>query len=82
MAFLPEDRELTIGFAHAAYQLQAEYERRAGKGRCITVKSVDELKARIGEFDVLLVSMLWRNALIAAAPRLRFIQSVSAGLSY
>jgi len=79
MPILPDETALTIGFAHAAYQLQAEYERRAGKGRCITVKSVDELKARIGEFDVLVVSMLWRNEVIPAASRLRFIQSVSAG---
>jgi phosphoglycerate dehydrogenase-like enzyme len=43
------------------------------------VRSLDELKARIASVDVLLVSGLWRNELIAAAPRLAFIQSISAG---
>ena len=37
------------------------------------------MKARIGEADVLVVSGLWRNDLLERAPRLRFIQSISAG---
>ncbi|MBI5721314.1 MAG: D-2-hydroxyacid dehydrogenase [Burkholderiales bacterium] len=45
----------------------------------IEVRSLEALKARIGEADVLLCSGLWRNELIAAAPRLAFIQSISAG---
>ena len=44
------------------------------------VRSPDELEARIGEADVLLVSGLWQNELIAKAPKLAFIQSISAGL--
>src|SRR5690606_242219 len=52
---------------------------RGSKAACITMRSLDELKARVAELDVLLVSMMWRNELIASAPRLRFIQSVSAG---
>jgi len=43
------------------------------------VRSLDELKARIRNVDVLLCSGLWRNELIPAAPRLAFIQSISAG---
>jgi phosphoglycerate dehydrogenase-like enzyme len=43
------------------------------------VRSLDELKARMHEVDVLLCSGLWRNELIPAAPRLAFIQSISAG---
>ena len=43
------------------------------------VRTLEDLKARIGEADVLLVSGLWRNELIDAAPRLAFIQSISAG---
>jgi phosphoglycerate dehydrogenase-like enzyme len=43
------------------------------------VRTLDELKARVGEADVLSVSGLWRNELIALAPRLAFIQSISAG---
>jgi phosphoglycerate dehydrogenase-like enzyme len=43
------------------------------------VRSLDDLKARISKVDVLLCSGLWRNELIPAAPRLAFIQSISAG---
>jgi phosphoglycerate dehydrogenase-like enzyme len=47
--------------------------------RHFQVGTVEELASRIGEADVLCVSMLWRNELIARAPRLAFIQSISAG---
>jgi phosphoglycerate dehydrogenase-like enzyme len=43
------------------------------------VRSFEDLKARIEGVDVLLCSGLWRNELIPAAPRLAFIQSISAG---
>jgi phosphoglycerate dehydrogenase-like enzyme len=48
--------------------------------RHFQVNSLDELSARLGEFDVLSVSMMWRNEFIARAPRLAFIQSISAGV--
>jgi phosphoglycerate dehydrogenase-like enzyme len=41
--------------------------------------TADELKAALPEADVLLASFLWRNEYAEAAPRLRFIQSISAG---
>ena len=43
------------------------------------MRDADGLEARIGEADVLVVSGLWRNDLLAARPRLRFIQSIGAG---
>jgi phosphoglycerate dehydrogenase-like enzyme len=43
------------------------------------IRSPQELERRLPEADVLVVSGLWRNTLLAAAPRLRFIQSISAG---
>jgi len=41
---------------------------------------LEEFTARIAEADVVSVSMMWRNELIARAPKLKFIQSISAGL--
>ncbi|CAN7375244.1 D-2-hydroxyacid dehydrogenase [Bosea sp. LjRoot9] len=79
MPLLPPDNELTIGFSHAAYQLQAEFATRGHAARSFSANSLDELKVRSAEADVLVVSGLWRNELIAASPKLRFIQSVSAG---
>jgi hypothetical protein len=45
----------------------------------LMVSTLDELTARLGEFDLLCVSMMWPNEFIARAPRLAFIQSISAG---
>lgn len=79
MPALPPENDLTICFAHAAYQLQAEFKRRGHAARSFEVRSLDELKARAPEADVLVVSGMWRNELIAVCPKLRFVQSVSAG---
>lgn len=79
MPALPPASDLTICFAHAAYQLQAEFATRGHAARSFEVRSLDELKARAPEADVVVVSGLWRNELIAACPKLRFVQSVSAG---
>lgn len=76
---LPPAERTTILFAHVAYQLASRFEARAPLARWIEVRSLDELKARIPEADVLLCSGLWRNELIPLAPRLAFVQSVSAG---
>ncbi len=74
----PKDR-LTICFAHVAYQMQDRFTARATGIRSFEVRTHEALDARIGEADVLVVSMLWRNELAASAPKLRFIQSISAG---
>lgn len=79
MPALPPESDLTICFAHAAYQLQDEFKRRGHSARSFEVRSLDELKARAPEADVLVVSGMWRNELIASCPKLRFVQSVSAG---
>jgi D-2-hydroxyacid dehydrogenase (NADP+) len=78
-SLLPPEADLTIGFAHVAYQLGQEFATRGSNARAFEVRSVDELRARVADADVLVVSGLWRNELIEAAPRLRFIQSISAG---
>lgn len=73
------ENKLQICFAHVAYQLQ---ERFAALGTGIAsfeVRDLDTLTARIGEADVLVISGLWRNALLERAGRLRFIQSIGAG---
>jgi D-2-hydroxyacid dehydrogenase (NADP+) len=78
-SLLPPEADLTIGVAHVAYQLGQEFATRGSRARTFEVRSLDELRARVAEADVLVVSGLWRNELIEAAPRLRFIQSISAG---
>ena len=75
----PKDR-LSICFAHVAYQMQARFDARGTGIRCFQVRSREELAARVAEADVLSVSMMWGNELIERAPRLRLIQSISAGV--
>ena len=79
MSILPPRERLTVCFAHAAYRMADRFALRGTGIRHFEVRTLDDLTARIGEADVLSVSMLWRDALIARAPKLRFIQSISAG---
>ena len=76
MAFLPPEGDLTIGFAHAAYQLRDEFLTRGRAAKSFEVRSLDELRERAPEADVLVVSGLWRNDLLPRLPKLRFIQSI------
>jgi phosphoglycerate dehydrogenase-like enzyme len=76
---LPAKDKLTICFAHVAYRLAERFALRNTGLHAFEVRSFDALQARLGEADVLLVSGLWRNELIAQAPKLAFIQSISAG---
>jgi D-2-hydroxyacid dehydrogenase (NADP+) len=77
---LPSRADLTICFAHAAYRLAERFAARDTGIRHYEVRSLDALQSRLGEAQVLVVSGLWRNTLIAAAPQLAFIQSISAGV--
>jgi D-2-hydroxyacid dehydrogenase (NADP+) len=77
---LPARDALTICFAHIAYCLGDRFAARdTGLGN-FEVRTRDELEARIGEADVLVVSGLWRNDLLAQAGRLKLVQSISAGV--
>jgi phosphoglycerate dehydrogenase-like enzyme len=75
----PSRDDITILLAHAAYRLGDTFAARSTGIKQAEARNGDELKARIGSADVLVVSGLWRNELLEAAPKLRFVQSVSAG---
>ena len=75
----PARDKLTVCFAHVAYRMGERFALRNAGLDWFEVRGFEDLKARIAEVDVLLCSGLWRNELIAAAPRLAFIQSISAG---
>ena len=76
---LPAKDKLTICFAHVAYRMGERFALRNTGMNWFEVRSLDELKARVAEADVLSCSGLWRNELIALAPKLAFVQSISAG---
>jgi D-2-hydroxyacid dehydrogenase (NADP+) len=81
MPALPPRDDLTICFAHAAYRLGERFAARNTGLAAFELRSAEALAAEIGGADVLVVSGLWHNELIAQAPRLRFIQSISAGVN-
>jgi phosphoglycerate dehydrogenase-like enzyme len=76
---LPPKTQLTICFAHAAYQMKASFDALDTGIASFEVREQAELDRRAGEADVLVVSGMWHNGLISSAGRLRFIQSISSG---
>lgn len=68
-----------ICFAHSAYQFLPALAARQTGLEAFQVWTREDLAARIGEAEVLVISGYWNNALIPSASRLKFIQSVSAG---
>ena len=76
---LPSKDKLTICFAHVAYRLQERFRALETGIDSFEVRDAAALERRIGEADVLVISGLWRNDLLAQAKRLRFIQSIGAG---
>ena len=76
----PSKADLTICFAHAAYQMQARFELRKAGIRNFQVWKYDDLQKRVGEADVVVVSGMWKNDLIPQAGKLKFIQSISSGM--
>jgi phosphoglycerate dehydrogenase-like enzyme len=76
----PDRASVTICFAHVAYRLGERFAARKTGVRAIEVRGFDDFSARIPEADVAVVSGLWRNELIKRATKLRFIQSIGAGV--
>ncbi len=71
--------QLVVCFAHVAYRLQERFALRESGIASFEVRDAEALAERLPEADVLVISGLWRNALLEQAPRLRLIQSISAG---
>ncbi len=76
---IPAKPELTVCFAHVAYQFQTPFERRRTGIKSFQVWNRADLEARIGDADVLVISGLWKNDLIEPAKKLRYVQSIGAG---
>ena len=77
---LPSKENLTICFAHPAYQMSAVFEQHNTGINHFQVWDRDSLAQRIHEADVLVTSGFWNNNLFEIAPKLRFVQSISAGV--
>lgn len=75
----PDRSQLTIQFAHVAYQMENRFDARKTGIKRFQTWSVDDTLARIPEADVLVVSGFWRNNLLESAGKLKLIQSIGAG---
>ena len=73
----PSESDLTICFAHVAYQMQQRFDCASAASR--TSRIARPARCTVGEADVLVISGLWHNGLIARATKLRFIQSIGSG---
>src|SRR5436190_36876 len=76
----PAKDKLTICFAHPAYQMAARFAARDTGIAHFQAWKPEDFAARLPEADVVVPSMMWKNDLAPRAKRLKFIQSISAGI--
>ena len=76
---LPRRHDLTICFAHAAYQMKACFDALNTGIASFEVRERAVFERRAAAADVIVVSGMWHNGLIPLATRLRFIQSIGSG---
>ena len=76
---IPPKDQLTICFAHAAYQMKACFDALNTGIRNFELREREEFDRRAHEADVIVVSGMWHNGLIPLATNLRFIQSIGSG---
>lgn len=77
----PVRERAKILFAHAAYQLGDRFAARRTEISFAEARNAADLARAVPEADVLVISGLWSNELLEASPRLRFVQSISAGIN-
>lgn len=78
---LPDRANQTILFAHAAYRLGDALARRDSGLKYVEARNPEQVAQHIGKASVVCVSMMWRNEWLDQAPRLGYVQSVSAGMN-
>ena len=76
---LPPIDKLAICFAHVAYQLHERFSALDTGINSFAVRDPETLENRVGDADVLVISGLWHDGLLARAGKLRFIQAIGAG---
>lgn len=69
----------TVTLAHAVYDLEGEIGRQGVRCHVGTARDRGAMLPLLGDTEILVVSGLWRNDIPNLAPRLRLVQSVSAG---
>jgi len=71
--------DISIHFAHPAYQLASRFAARDTGIRHFQTWTADETQRRLGEAQVLVLSGFWNNAMLDECGKLKFIQVCAAG---
>lgn len=79
MPAFPARKDTNVLFAHVVYQFAEAFTARNTGMSFDIARNYDELVAKLPNADVLSVSGMWKNELAAKSPRLKLIQSISAG---
>ena len=79
MTPMPPSKDITVLFAHVAYDFAGSFTARKTGMKFDIARNAAEIEAKIGNADVLSVSGLWKNELAPKAKKLKLIQSISAG---
>ena len=77
---LPPRDQLKICFAHPAYRMADRFAARGTGVAHVQVSTPEAYAAALPEADVVVASMMWKNDLVPQAKRLKFVQSISAGI--
>jgi D-2-hydroxyacid dehydrogenase (NADP+) len=72
-------RELTIGVCHSAYPIAPVIRERLPEVRVFQEWNTDDMRPRMPEVDVLVISGAWHDSLLEAADKLKWIQSIGVG---
>jgi phosphoglycerate dehydrogenase-like enzyme len=78
----PPLENITIHFAHTAYDFTGEFAARNTGIRHFQSHSQEDTVKRLGETDVLVLSGFWKDNFIEHAARLKYLQAISAGYNY
>lgn len=76
---MPAARNTHVLFAHVAYEFAEPFTARNTGMTFDVARNFAELEAKLPAADILSVSMMWKNELAPKAPKLKLIQSISAG---
>jgi phosphoglycerate dehydrogenase-like enzyme len=73
-------KDLTIGICHSAYQIEPAIKERLPDATVFQEFNRSAIEQRMPEVDVLVISGAWHDSLLEHAERLKWIQSISAGI--
>ncbi len=75
-------KDLTIQFAHSAYDFVDEFANRRTGIRHFQTFTREDTIARMSDTDVLVLSGFWKNDWLGQDNKLKYVQAISAGYDY